>query len=111
VRTAHEQVVRVGAVAEFTLARDWSHTLVGGARLDAAVTPLGATPDMSELAFDGAYAANEAAYHISLLEAIDAFLIPAARSAGLRDLFVTIRRAVAAHLEHARSLSERKSTQ
>lgn len=37
VRAAYEQAVRVGAVTEFALARDWGHTLVVGARLDEVV--------------------------------------------------------------------------
>ena len=97
----------------------------------ALVTRLGLTPEMNELAFDlrddaetkrltlrdfegfafdSAYAANEVAYHILVLEAIDDVLIPAGRNAELRELLVAIRPAFAAHLEHARRLSEKKST-
>jgi putative membrane protein len=97
----------------------------------ALVTRLGLAPEMNELAFDlrddaeskrltlrdfegfafdSAYAANEVAYHILVLEAIDDVLLPAARNVELRELLVAVRPAFAAHLEHARRLSEKKST-
>jgi putative membrane protein len=96
----------------------------------ALVTRLGVTPEMNSVAFDlrddaetkrltlrdfegfafdSAYAANEIAYHTSVLGAIDNALIPSARNAELKALLVAVRPAVAAHLEHARELAAKKT--
>jgi putative membrane protein len=97
---------------------------------DALVTRLGVTPEMNSVAFDlrddaetkrltlrdfegfafdSAYAANEIAYHTTVLGAIDNALIPSAQNAELKALLVAVRPAVAAHLEHARELAAKKS--
>jgi putative membrane protein len=55
-------------------------------------------------AFDRAYVEREVAYHQAVLEALDGVLIPGARNAELRALLREVRPAIAAHLEHARSL-------
>ena len=96
----------------------------------ALVTRLGVTPEMNVVAFDlrddaetkrltlrdlegaafdSAYAANEVTYHTTVLGAIDNALIPSAQNAELKALLVAVRPAVAAHLEHARELSSKKS--
>lgn len=61
--------------------------------------------DFEGAAFDSAYAANEVSYHTTLLDAMDAALIPAASHPALRALLVSVRPAVAAHLEHAKTLA------
>ena len=61
--------------------------------------------DFEGFAFDSAYAANEIAYHTTLLGAIDSTLIPSVRNAELRDLLIAVRPAVAAHLTHAQRLA------
>lgn len=65
--------------------------------------------DLEGFAFDSAYAANEVSYHTTVLGAIDGALIPSAKNAELKALLVAVRPAVAAHLEHARTLSTKKS--
>lgn len=61
--------------------------------------------DFEGTAFDSAYAANEVTYHTTVLGAIDTALIPSAQNAELKALLVAVRPAVAAHLEHARTLA------
>ena len=56
-------------------------------------------------AFDRAYMEREVSYHAAVLDALDQTLIPNTTNAELRSLLETARGAVAAHLEHARSLS------
>ena len=113
------------AVREFAQMTKRDHESVNEAAV-ALVTRLGVTPventisldmrddaetkrltlrDFEGFAFDSAYAANEATYHASLLNAIDTVLIPGAQNAELRALIVAVRPAVAAHLTHARQLS------
>jgi putative membrane protein len=96
----------------------------------ALVTRLGVTPEMNTIAFDlrddaetkrltlrdfegfafdSAYAANEVAYHTTVLGAIDGVLIPSAANAELKALLEQVRPAVAAHLEHAKTLAGKKS--
>ncbi len=65
--------------------------------------------DLEGFAFDSAYAANEVTYHRTVLGAIDAALIPSAQNAELKALLVSVRPAVAAHLEHATSLAAAKT--
>ena len=60
---------------------------------------------LSGAEFDRAYMEREVAYHAAVLDALDQTLIPNATNAELRSLLETARGAVAAHLEHARSLS------
>jgi putative membrane protein len=55
-------------------------------------------------AFDRAYIDREVAYHQAVLDALDKTLIPGATNDELRGLLQQVRPAVAAHLEHARSL-------
>lgn len=64
--------------------------------------------DLEGFAFDSAYAANEVAYHTTVLGAIDGALIPSAQNAELKALLVAVRPAVAAHLDHARELAAKK---
>jgi len=65
--------------------------------------------DLEGFAFDSAYAANEVTYHRTVLGAIDAVLIPSAQNAELKALLVSVRPAVAAHLDHASALASRKT--
>ncbi|HEX4934970.1 MAG TPA: DUF4142 domain-containing protein [Gemmatimonadaceae bacterium] len=65
--------------------------------------------DLEGFAFDSAYAANEVTYHRTVLGAIDAALIPSAQNAELKALLVSVRPAVAAHLEHASALAAKKT--
>jgi|ERR1043166_2215608 putative membrane protein len=60
--------------------------------------------ELSGHAFDSAYAVNEVNYHTHLLTALDSVLIPRAKAAELKNLFVGIRPAVASHLEHAQRM-------
>jgi putative membrane protein len=113
------------AVREFATMTKRDHESVNEAAA-ALVTRLGLTPvdnalsfdlrddadtkrltlrDFEGFAFDSAYAANEIAYHTTLLAAMDSALIPSARNAELRDLLIAVRPAVAAHLAHAQTLS------
>lgn len=113
------------AVREFATMTKRDHESVNEAAV-ALVTRLGVTPvenalsfdlrddaetkrltlrDFEGFAFDSAYAANEVAYHTTLLGAIDSTLIPSARNAEFRDLLIAVRPAVAAHLTHAQTLA------
>lgn len=65
--------------------------------------------DLEGFAFDSAYSANEVSYHQQVLGAIDGALIPSAQNTELKALLVQVRPAVAAHLEHARTLAARKA--
>ena len=56
--------------------------------------------------FDRAYIANEVDYHRAVLSAIDDALIPSAKNSELRALLVSVRPAIAAHLQHAESLKQ-----
>jgi putative membrane protein len=60
--------------------------------------------DLEGFAFDSAYAANELTYHASVLATVDGALIPGAQNAEFKALIVAVRPAVAAHLEHSRTL-------
>jgi putative membrane protein len=51
--------------------------------------------------FDSTYIANEISYHTKLITLLDNVLIPRARDAQLRQILVSVRPAVAAHLTHA----------
>jgi putative membrane protein len=64
--------------------------------------------DLEGFAFDSAYAANEVAYHTTVLGAIDAALIPSAKNPELKALLIQVRPAVDAHLGHAKQLAEQK---
>lgn len=61
--------------------------------------------DLEGFAFDSAYIVNEVSYHKALLAAIDGALIPSAKNAELKALLVSVRPAVAAHLDHAEVLA------
>ena len=65
--------------------------------------------DLDAFAFDSAYVHNEVAYNTSLLSALDATLVPAARNADLKQLLLDVRPAIAAHLDHAEILAAKKS--
>ena len=56
-------------------------------------------------AFDKAYMTREVAYHQAVLDALDKLLIPTTENADLKQLLISIRPAIAAHLEHAKMLS------
>lgn len=71
---------------------------------DNAEDKRGQLRELEGAAFDRAYIENEIAYHTRLLETIDGALVPAARNGELKALLVSVRPAVVAHLEHARSL-------
>jgi putative membrane protein len=85
------------------------HTVSLDMRDDAAAKRL-SLRDFEGFAFDSAYAANEATYHAGVLAAFDEALIPSAQNDELRQLLVAVRPAIAAHLEHARALSAKKTT-
>ena len=55
-------------------------------------------------AFDRAYIDREVAYHQAVLDAIDTVLVPTTSNDELRALLTAVRPAIAAHLEHARSI-------
>lgn len=57
--------------------------------------------------FDSAYIASEIAYHTSVIAVLDNTLIPHARDAQLRQILVSVRPAVAAHLAHAEQVQAR----
>lgn len=117
------------AVRQFATMVKKDHESVNEAAT-ALVTKLGVTPEMNALAFDlrddaetkrlmlrdlegfafdSAYAHNEVVYHELVLGAIDDALIPSAQNAELKALLVAVRPAVAAHLDHARTLAAGKS--
>ncbi len=55
-------------------------------------------------AFDRAYMEREVGYHQAVLDAIDKVLLPTTENAELKSLLETVRPAIAAHLERARSI-------
>jgi putative membrane protein len=59
---------------------------------------------LSGAAFDRGYIDNEVEYHQTVLQAIDATLIPNAQNAELKALLQQVRPAVQAHLEMARAI-------
>jgi putative membrane protein len=59
---------------------------------------------LSGEAFDSAYVEREVAFHQTVLDALDQTLIPSSTNEELRGLLEQVRPAIAAHLEHARSL-------
>lgn len=61
-------------------------------------------------AFDRVYIAREVEYHAAVLDALDQTLIPGASNADLRVLLQEVRPAIAAHLDHARSLQTELGT-
>ena len=117
---------RASAVAVATFARTMvaDHTAVNE-RAAALAARLGVTPadnavsrslrdgaaearrsleGARDAAFDRAYMEREVAYHQAVLEALDGVLIPQARNRELRGLLEEVRPAIAAHLDHARSI-------
>lgn len=90
-------VARLGVTPEM-------NTIAFDLRDDAEVKRL-TLRDFEGAAFDSAYAANEVTYHTTVLGAIDSALIPSAQNEELKALLVAVRPAVAAHLEHARTLA------
>lgn len=62
---------------------------------------------LSGAAFDRAYLEREVGYHQAVLDALDQLLIPTTSNADLKQLLVSVRPAIAAHLEHARQLHTR----
>ena len=71
---------------------------------DNAEDKRGQLRELEGRAFDTAYLENEIVYHTKLLATIDGALVPSARNADLKALLVSVRPAVAAHLDHARML-------
>lgn len=61
---------------------------------------------LSGAAFDRAYIDHEVEYHQTVLDAIDSTLIPNAQNADLKALLVSVRPAIAAHLEMAKNLQK-----
>src|SRR6185437_3068109 len=57
--------------------------------------------------FDKAYIDHEVDYHQAVLDAIDKTLIPNAKNAELKGLIEKVRPAIAAHLEHAKSVQSK----
>ena len=113
------------AVHDFAEMMKMDHGSMAEAAM-ALVSRLGVAPEMNDIAFDlrddaeakrrtlrdfegaefdSAYAANQVRYHTTLLEALDAALIPSAQHSELKALLVTLRAAIAAHLGHARDLA------
>lgn len=80
---------------------DVSRSLESGAE-----TAREALVELDGAAFDRAYIEREIAYHQAVLEALDGVLIPQADNAELKALLEEVRPAIAAHLEHARRISE-----
>jgi len=78
-----------------------SQSLLAGARTArAALEPLQGT------AFDEGYIAREVAFHQAVLDALDTLLIPTTSNAELKQLLVSVRPAIAAHLAHAQMLQK-----
>lgn len=110
--------------------KDFAQTMVtdhGGVNKQAValVTKLGVTPEDNDISrslkssadgstsnlqgksgadFDRAYIDNEVTYHQGVLDALDKTLIPTARNAEAKALLEKVRPAVAAHLEHAKTI-------
>ena len=78
---------------------DVSRQLKSGA--DASTSNLNG---LSGAAFDKAYVDNEVTYHQAVLDALDKTLIPSAQNAELKGLLEKVRPAIAAHLDHAKTL-------
>ncbi|HJR66034.1 MAG TPA: DUF4142 domain-containing protein [Gemmatimonadaceae bacterium] len=115
-----------GEIRQFAQTMITDHTGVNKAAVDLVtrlkVTPVGnptsvglvesANATRASLAarsgadFDRAYIVNEVDYHRAVLTAIDDALIPSAQNAELRALLVSVRPAIAAHLQHAESLKQ-----
>lgn len=57
--------------------------------------------ELTSFSFDSAYITNEVSYHQKFLSSIDNVMLPSARNGELRNLLMTVRPAVAAHLAHA----------
>jgi len=70
---------------------------------DAAKSRLGS---LSGMTFDRAYMEREVEYHQAVLDAIDNLLVPTTENAELKSLLETVRPAIAAHLERARSIQK-----
>lgn len=78
-----------------------SQSLLAGAKTArATLEPLQGS------AFDQAYIAREVAYHQAVLDALDTVLIPTTSNAELKQLLVSVRPAIAAHLAHAQMLEK-----
>jgi putative membrane protein len=66
---------------------------------------------MKGMEFDKAYAEDQVKMHQDLLNALDTELIPSAKDAKLKGLLEKIKPSVAAHLDQAKSISEKLSAQ
>lgn len=71
---------------------------------DESTTKRDAMRDLEGREFDSAYIANEITYHTKLLQTIDGVLIPKAHDAQLRQVLVSVRPAIVAHLSHAQQV-------
>ena len=78
-----------------------SQSLLAGAKTArATLEPL------QGAAFDQAYIEREVAFHQAVLDALDTLLIPTTSNAELKQLLVSVRPAIAAHLAHAQMLEK-----
>jgi putative membrane protein len=78
-----------------------SQSLLAGAKTArATLEPL------QGAAFDRAYITREVAFHQAVLDALDKVLIPTTSNAELKQLLVSVRPAIAAHLAHAQMLQK-----
>jgi len=78
-----------------------SQSLLAGAKTArAALEPL------QGAAFDQAYITREVAFHQAVLDALDTLLIPTTSNSELKQLLVSVRPAIAAHLAHAQMLQK-----
>ena len=68
---------------------------------DESTTKRDLMRELDGRAFDTTYINNEISYHTKLLASIDNTLVPFARNPQLRQTLLSIRPAVAAHLDHA----------
>lgn len=66
---------------------------------------------LSGSAFDAAYMEREVGYHQAVLDAIDGLLIPTTENAELKQLLQTVRPAIVAHLERARTIQRELAQQ
>jgi len=73
--------------------------------LDGAKQAHDGYASLNGAAFDKAYLTREVGYHQAVLDALDKLLIPTTENADLKKLLVSVRPAIAEHLEHAKMLS------
>lgn len=103
----HESVS--GAVRELATRHDImsEDTELSTSQYARAVSMRSAFRDLEGVAFDSAYIANEVEFHRTLLRTIDDVLLPAAEEVELKTLLGAVRKAMAAHLNHAGTAARR----